>query len=88
MSGDHGFPTWRGPIRTWSNFGQYNDFAGGWRILLATALHDWRLRAARGARLSLMTRYFSGHGAKPKGADGSREWNATATCATCCRAVR
>ncbi|WP_121493590.1 OprD family outer membrane porin, partial [Pseudomonas aeruginosa] len=24
--------------------------------------------------LSLMTRYFSGHGAKPKGADGSREW--------------
>lgn len=73
MGGDHGFPYLEGSDPYLVNFGQYNDFA-------EAGESSWQLRydcdfAPLGLPgLSLMTRYFSGHGAQPKGADGSREW--------------
>ncbi|MBH9408129.1 OprD family porin [Pseudomonas aeruginosa] len=73
MSGDHGFPYLEGTDPYLVNFGQYNDFA-------EAGESSWQLRydcdfAPLGVPgLSLMPRYFSGHGAKPKGADGRREW--------------
>lgn len=73
MGGDHGFPHLEGTDPYLINLGQYNDFAkageSSWQ-----PCYDCDSAPLGAPGLSLMARYFGDYGAKPRGVNGSREW--------------